>query len=292
MRKNIKKDTLTGLRSIHPDLTGKPLPKNTRILPNEIKPCPFCLLAENARLGLPSLSDGSVNRNLIQHNQHSFATTNRWGIFGLDSTELIVPYEHVTDLESMSKDQIISHFELTHKRYLSRSQSERFITFAFINVGLQSGSSIPHLHTQVMNPPFSSNNPLKLAYNADLSKDIIKARKSKLLLSEEKDLISYVAPSPMIAGEVRVISSDINLATINLHKILQSAAKIHTWSYNILINYSIKNPFKPDSSPAYLLHFLPRFDLGSLFQIHISASIQSVNETLYHKTLLDNLPND
>lgn len=288
--KNIRKDPLTKLQSIHPDLTGKPLPKNTRALPNELNPCPFCVLAKDAVDGKAELSDGSTTRPLLSKNDYSYATTNRWGLFGIDSTELIIPYEHLTDLETMSEIQIQKHFELTLERYQARSKEYSDTTFAFINIGLQSGSSIPHLHSQIMNPPINSKNPLHITNKADISEDIKKSNLNNLTLIQQKNLITYIPYSPIIAGEVRIAASDLNQAVLALQKTVKAAAAIHPWSYNIVMNFTIKNPFG-DQAPAYLIHFLPRFELGSLFQIYLRTAIQSVNQELYHSTLKNNLNN-
>lgn len=285
MLNETRTDPVSGFRSVHPNLSGKPLPSNQRIATADPDPCPFCLMGVDVQAGSASLNDGVSTRPLLQSSATAYAIANKWGMFGSDHAEIVTPLEHVPDLESLSVDAATDLFGLVFERH-EKVAARNLNALAFINVGLQSGGSLTHLHAQVVGSPHPRS-PLGEGFaSADgISDDLSAARNRGLMVSEGHHGAVYVAPSPIVSGEVRVISSSLDGAARLSLATVQAIAGIAYWSYNVVIHPATDSTHRAGRPGQNLVQILPRFDLGIIYPMFLGTALSTLDQAAYAQNL-------
>lgn len=250
-------------------MSQKPVPKKTRLVPPYAGPCPFCAMSSDASDGLYILSDGSSSRDLLQSNLAAFATSNRWGVF--PGSELVIPYRHVYDLESL-KDQEAVDLLLLKARY-DRAPGAA----AFINVGVQAGSSIAHIHAQVVRSPLFTSELFPATPSREALEEGFKAATNlNLVFAKDGKSLGYVAPSPVTSGELRIIAPDVASVVGTFLPAIRKAALLGPWSYNLV------GHFTPDGC---LLQWLPALDPGVVFPRFLRTVVSTIDQRVYSDIL-------
>lgn len=122
------------------------------------EPCQFCRLSVDRPVaGQTVVEDDGTARPVLAAGVGSFAVQNRWPLFdGLSpddpehgSSEVHLAYRHVTCLEDAEREETAAIGRLLWERRELLAQQYR-TTVAVVNVGVNAGGSVAHLHGQVV----------------------------------------------------------------------------------------------------------------------------------------------
>ncbi len=134
--------------------------------------------------------------------------SNRWPPFGEDcELDLIIWNTHTTSLSELSVEQATDLLSVVFSRYEDhRTRTAHVI--AFLSVGVQALASQPHLHAQVSSLPQQLSDRRVYSDEA-LLEDFLAAQAEDTVVGESDTLV-YVAPSPLRAGEVRIVARTVS----------------------------------------------------------------------------------
>ena len=287
MQNEVRIDPVTGFRSVHPDQRGKPTSGNQRILTPDPDPCPFCRMAADIRAGAVEVYDGAAIRPVLDVTERVFAVPNRWGIFGDEHAELVLPLHHVADVESTDVDTMVDLLTVVARRWELMEERD-LAALGFINVGVQAGGSLRHLHAQVVGSTVGrSEMGNRLARGIGRHEDVDNARRHDLVLVEVPRGLAYLTATPVCAGEVRIVADDLRTAAELIWRLNAAAASVASWSYNLILSF----PRPDDGAPAggVLVQWLPRFDLGIVFPYFFDTAISSIDLSGYAVSMRDAL---
>ena len=247
----LRRDPLTGVRSVHPDQRNKPFPVARRTLPHQPGPCVFCALAAAPVDDHGDIKNGDELSHLEWNGEYTFAITNRWRPFGQASgADLVILRRHATSVEEMSDAEIGEFFGALVERR-SRQSEEYARTLAYVNVGLEVNGTQPHLHGQIVGTNVESRGPVAPALTREsLDADSALARDHGVTLDIVRGTHVYVAWAPTTTGEVRVVADDAMTLGLGVREVLtKMTAAFGELSYNVVVL----------TGPQLVAQVLPRF---------------------------------
>ena len=275
-------DQLTQTKTIVPNYTNKPLPSKPRLLPPTPPTCPFCLLA--SQVPNPTLTDEHATRELIAYNDSAYLVSNLWGPLlnvGGDNL-LLIPRSHLTSFEELNPDQLYDYISLLEESYFKfLSHPSKFI---FFNVGIASGSSIAHLHAQLLSFPqkatprhanLTSKEKVYQDYLLSFDNDLVINKFTDQPLTPNQLADTPQAYIPLIMSrslEVRFIGGSPFDRAILIQKIINLFA----------LNYNYNITIFPTSSFAQLL---PALDYGIIYPHFFDLTIQVASSQQLANTL-------
>jgi diadenosine tetraphosphate (Ap4A) HIT family hydrolase len=247
----LRRDSLTGVLSIHPDQHNKPFPVVRRTLPDPGEHCVFCDLAAAPVNENNDIENGDDLSHLQRNSRHSLVIANRWSPFGpLGGADLVIARRHVTDLESLGPDES-EDFVTALLEVRARHRDAFRRTLAFVNVGLEVNGTQPHLHGQVVSTNIDAHAPVSIAVTAaSLAEDVSRARHDGLVVHDSPDAITYVAWAPTTTGEIRIVAQSPETLAAAVHAALTDLVRAYgTLAYNIVLL----------EGPRLVAQVLPRF---------------------------------
>lgn len=280
----IYSDQLTGIKTIKPDYSTKPIPSKARSLPNSTQPCPFCFLASQ----LPStiLTDSHASRKLLFSNDSSFLIENLWAPLETIGGKnfLVIPSSHLTSFEELDPKQLYQFLETIS--YALNNLTDQPTSMAFFNIGAPAGSSISHLHAQVVSSPQPPTPILSAISDPDeVYQDYLRAFQLDLLINktslkpltknELKFTPQVYIPENMSRGfELRFIGgSELDRALL-IQKFIDLLSIPTNFNYNLIWILS--------SSFAQLL---PTFDQGMIYPHYFNLIIQLTDSKILAEKL-------
>ena len=269
----IFKDPLTGVETIKPDYSTKPLPSKARTLPQSSQPCPFCFLA--SQLPASQLTDNHATRKLLYSTNSSFLIENLWSPLTTIGGKnfLAIPTSHYTSFEELPPSDLFNLLDAI--TYAERELIEQVNKLTFFNIGSAAGSSIAHLHAQIVSSPQPQTEILKAIstpsrvyddYYLAFFQDLVINKISPKPLKQEEILHTPQAyiPANMSRGfEVRFIGGTPLDRAILIQKIITLLSTPTDFNYNITL-----------SSTASFAQLLPTFDQGMIYPHYFNLIIQ------------------
>lgn len=202
----LSKDPLTGNYSISPDLTGKPVPRKKRALP-ENPICYFCHMNNSIKEGSNIVNDSLKERELMDLNDDFFIIENNWPILSKIKGDgyLVISRAHLTSLDKVNPNSLPNLANSLN--YLYESLLKERYKLLFLQVGVPAGSSIAHLHLQGISSPVTKSKIFTRIKNEKiLKKDLEKAEKIKSIIYQSKNEYIYLPASPSTSLEFRIFS--------------------------------------------------------------------------------------
>jgi hypothetical protein len=303
-------DLLTGTVAAEVLQVGKPIPLVVRTLPEGPAACPLCAIAERRLAGVDPTIAGDVPRGEYGPPGRAFAVDNRWKLIdapptgnattpaargqevqGAGTVELVMTPRHATSLDGLPDDDATALVTLMLQRqqHLAHAYGSGL---AFLSVGLQAGSSLPHVHGQVAGfswaPPTGESDDTDCPVCADLSRATDVGRR----VATGAGWTSYVPWGPATSGELRVAldpgpegcdsaedRDPVDLGrryTEGLVDCLRrlEAAGMH-WPYQVVLH--------PERHAH--AHLLPRLDLGMIYPRFVGIMPVTFDHTEYAERL-------
>lgn len=208
MTSEVRSDPLTGVRSVHPDMSAKPFPRAVRHLPAVPGACALCRLASEELNEKSQILDDGAWRDVSLDDEHVRTTSNRWSpVERAGRADLIVVKRHVNGIEELRRLELSSVLSQIYE-VADRFHQGFAKTLRTISVGQSVGSSQPHLHAQVVSTSIESASAWEFDLSKEaLAKDAEAAEAAGLVISRE-DALVYAPYAPSYAGELRIVAKD------------------------------------------------------------------------------------
>ena len=216
----IRVDRLTGVYSVHPDMSGKPFPTAARNIPDVGAECALCRLVQEPLDENFEIEDEGSKRPVLRDDHYARTTTNRWSpVESVGRADLIVLARHAEGLGELDESEMcafLSHiFDMAHQH---QGYAGTLMTTA---VGRGAGSSQPHLHGQVVSTGVVSPQAWVIDVSAaSLDDDIAAATTHSLLVRRGSEFSTYVPYAPAYAGEVRIVAGSLAGLTRGLKELV------------------------------------------------------------------------
>lgn len=306
-------DLLTGTVAIEVDQTGKPVPTVVRQLPEGPAACPLCGIARRDLAGENPSAAGDVLRAELGPPGRAYAVDNRWKLLdappdgrgalpaargeeadGAGTVELVLTPEHATSLDGLDPADATALVTLLLRRQADLSE-QYGSALAFLSVGVQAGSSLPHLHGQVAG--FSWQPPTGEPDQPDcpVCRDLRRAREADRIVDERDGWTLYVPWGPATSGELRVAlhpapgepgcqarpwePSPEEMGPLFAAALVDALVRLESlgyhWPYQIV--------WHPEPHPH--AHLLPRLDLGLIYPRFIGVMPVTFDHTSYARRL-------
>ena len=305
-------DLLTGTVAVEVDQRGKPAPVVVRELPEGRQPCPLCGIVDRWSSSGALAAAGDVPRGEAGPPGRAYAVDNRWKLLdspvqagaagppgrgqeseGAGTVELVLAPEHLASLEELDPADARALITLLLRRQRALA-SEYGAALAFMSVGVQAGSSLPHLHGQVAAfswPPPVSEWPDGRCAVCD---DVARADEVGRVMSSDHRSTVYVPWVPAMSGEVRIalapppghegvgpgfepeaeeIGEVLADALVDVLHRLEAAGR--HWPYQVVLH--------PEHHPH--AHLLPRLDLGMVYPRFVGVMPLTFDHTAYAREL-------
>jgi diadenosine tetraphosphate (Ap4A) HIT family hydrolase len=267
MNPDVRTDPLTGVVTVHTDLSAKPVPRLARDLPELRSPCPLCQLGAAVPDAEGLITDGEMRRPAKLASGLVLSMQNRWPHFGGHSeADLVLPRRHATCLEDLSNVEVEEFFgQMLRLLELHQQASSR--TLAFVNVGRSAGSSQPHFHGQVVSTELAGSNTLALDFSAPaVATDLTLAHQHGLVLRDSPALV-YAPWAPSAPAEVRVVAPDVLSLSHAVQWAVRSIAEsFGELPYNIMLH----------KSHTLVAQIIPRFTIGAPFPMYLGLTVIAV----------------
>lgn len=272
-------DNISNVFSIHPDFSTKPVPHAPRQLHPHKSDCSFCVFAKEIAPGSQFVGSGEDKREILTQTNNFFCILNRWGVFSNNSSELVISKCFFQGMEELSYEQAVEFINLIKSRWGVRSSFGDCL--AYLNVGVQSGGSINHLHAQVVNSPTGFSEPAKnLTSFSYIDLDILEAKNSDLVLEATPGALSYIPNLPFGPAEVRVFGDNLENASKLILSAIRMISNKTQWAYNIVFHFRIDDD-------RLFAQILPRYDLGLIYPNFFNAVIVGLDAKRYKELLLN-----
>jgi hypothetical protein len=265
---DVRCDPLTGIYSVHPDLSDKPFPTVFRDLPFPAHTCVLCRLTTAEPNDEGEIFDATTWRPITLQGPTVVTVPNRWLPFGDESrADLVIVRRHTTCVEDLIDTELVEFFTqlLTARAYHQRDYSR---TLVFINVGQSAGSSQPHLHGQVVSTDIVAPAPITpILLPEAINEDLDAARSHDLIVNLSTSATTYVAYAPSRTGEIRVTAD----STLSLAHAVQSAlerlsAEVGEMSYNIILHVD----------ELLVAQILPHFVAATIYPQYLGVDVITV----------------
>jgi hypothetical protein len=271
-------DNISNVFSIHPDFSSKPVPSAPRQLHPHKSDCPFCSFARELTPDCQYVGSGEDKRAILAQTNHFYCILNRWGVFSNNSSELVVSKCFFQGMEELSYEQAVEFINLLKCRWEFRSGFGECL--AYLNVGVQSGGSINHLHAQVVNTLSGFSEPAKkLTSFSNIDSDILEAKNLDLVLESSPGALSYIPNLPFGPAEVRVYGDNLESAAELTLSAIRMISNKTQWAYNVVFHFRIDDD-------RLFAQILPRYDLGLIYPNFFNTVIVGLDAKRYKELLL------
>lgn len=240
------RDPVSGVLSVIPDLTGKPIPDYPRTLPPLEGPCPLCRLVSSLD-DSGQVSDGDVLRPVTREGRAWLVVPNRWPLFPPPHgrADLVVLRRHATQAEELYEEELSELIEIVSPPPRREDPGSRAV--AFMTVGVEAGGSQQHAHAQQVEAytlPAKQTPHRSDSQDKAWEDDERLARRSGLALpcQPAPGAALWVAAAPSVSGEVRLYAQTAREAAQVLAPPLAALRSVGGWAYTLM--FCSSHPFR------------------------------------------------